>query len=64
MSFAMLRCETFPTPLKVANAVPAISMQGVEVVHEDYAIYVVSEHNDRNIRSLLHDSGVLFGLNC
>ena len=43
MSLAMLRCESFPTPLKVANAVPAVSMQGVEAVHENYAMYIVSE---------------------
>ncbi len=42
MSLGVLRCESIPTPFKVANAVPAVRMQGIEAVHEDNAMHVVS----------------------
>lgn len=38
----MLRWKSFPTPFKVANAVPVVGMLAIEAVHENYTIYVVS----------------------
>ncbi len=47
MSLGVLRLKPFSTPLKIANAVPAIIVLAIETVHKDNTIHVVSKRMKR-----------------
>ena len=57
----MLRCKSFSTPLKVADAVPMVDMLTTWTVHEDDTIHVVSKGTTKTA-SYLRNGSVGFSL--